>query len=204
MSELDLEAIEKRWGDAPESAEAMHEWLEADAVQLDIPADEIVQRLAEENKVLSELVAHARTDLPALVAEVRSLRHGLWLAKKIISEAKVTGEQYEAMEVECDTLHARVKEVEEWKSKHHAAWTKASDRMGDEYTKLAAERNSLVTRVKRLENVLKIAHALIVRHHDNNVQQGWGVYCSVCHRQDGTEPEMDAIKRVMSEESNHA
>jgi hypothetical protein len=94
--------------------------------------------------------AHARTDVPVLLAKVKRLREVL--------------------------NHALVMLTEE-----------------------SHENDTLRARVKRLENALKIAHALIVRHHDNNVQQSWGVYCPVCHRQDGTEPEMDAIKRSLEE-----
>lgn len=44
---------------------------------------------------------------------------------------------------------------------------------------------------------LETAFGLIVRHHDSSVTHSWGSFCPVCHKQDGTEPEMDEIKNVL-------
>jgi hypothetical protein len=45
----------------------------------------------------------------------------------------------------------------------------------------------------RLADALRTAYGLIFRHHECGVRQELGCYCPVCHREDGTEPEMDQI-----------
>lgn len=49
----------------------------------------------------------------------------------------------------------------------------------------------------QLKKTLEIAYILIVRHHAAHVVQDWGSYCKVCHRADGTEPEIDEIAKAL-------
>ena len=44
---------------------------------------------------------------------------------------------------------------------------------------------------------LRTARELIIRHHDATVIQHAGCFCPVCHRPDGSEPEIDQIHAAL-------
>jgi hypothetical protein len=50
----------------------------------------------------------------------------------------------------------------------------------------------------KLAAALRTAFSLIVRHHKCGVMPDWGGFCQVCHRKDGTEPEMDEIVAALA------
>lgn len=56
------------------------------------------------------------------------------------------------------------------------------------------ELDRLRARVAELEEAIGTAMGLIVRHHEVGVRQVSGCFCPVCHREDGSEPELDAIQ----------
>ena len=47
--------------------------------------------------------------------------------------------------------------------------------------------------IRRLREALRTAQSLVNRHHACHIVQRPGQYCPVCHREDGTEPELDEI-----------
>ena len=46
-------------------------------------------------------------------------------------------------------------------------------------------------------DALIVAHGLIVNHHECSVVQSPGAFCPVCHKKDGSEPEMDKIHATL-------
>ncbi len=48
-----------------------------------------------------------------------------------------------------------------------------------------------------MREALQVARSLIVLHHDCSVRQSAGMFCPVCHHEDGTEPEMDRIHAAL-------
>lgn len=51
--------------------------------------------------------------------------------------------------------------------------------------------------IAELRAALQTAYGLITRHHEAGVRQEAGCFCPVCHREDGTEPEMDQIAAAL-------
>ena len=49
--------------------------------------------------------------------------------------------------------------------------------------------------IRRLREALRTAQSLVNRHHACNIMDKLklGGFCPVCHREDGTEPELDEI-----------
>ena len=48
-----------------------------------------------------------------------------------------------------------------------------------------------------LYTALRVARSLVIRHHDCAVVQSAGCFCPVCHRKDGTEPEIDLMHSAL-------
>ena len=72
----------------------------------------------------------------------------------------------------------------------HYSWEAASKQ-----TDLAKENESL-------RKTINVALGLILKHHKVGVQQELGCFCPVCHHEDGTEPELDAIHKALFSEAN--
>lgn len=63
---------------------------------------------------------------------------------------------------------------------------------------LRRDLNALRASHKKTKDALSRALGLIVRHHEaGRAPLAWGGFCSVCHRKDGTEPEMDQILEAL-------
>ena len=58
---------------------------------------------------------------------------------------------------------------------------------------------SIYNELAKAREALNIARSLIIRHHACHVVQRAGAFCPVCHRDDGTEPEMDQIYDALNE-----
>jgi len=48
---------------------------------------------------------------------------------------------------------------------------------------------------------LRVARSLIIRHHETGIEQHAGAFCPVCHRPDGSEPEIDQIFAALAKVS---
>lgn len=51
---------------------------------------------------------------------------------------------------------------------------------------------------EQVHQALVTARGLLVRHHEyGRTPTPWGGFCSICHREDGTEPEFDQIHAAL-------
>jgi len=103
-------------------------------------------------------------------------------------------------------------ELAEWKSNFEAmekAGAEQAKRADENYVELDKERKKrhyaegkwVMCRkeLAKAREALDIARSLIIRHHACHVVQRAGAFCPVCHRDDGTEPEMDQIYDALKE-----
>lgn len=58
---------------------------------------------------------------------------------------------------------------------------------------VVAEAVALLARFPSIQDALQTAYSLIIRHHEAGIKQEAGCFCPVCHREDGTEPEIDKV-----------
>ncbi len=53
-------------------------------------------------------------------------------------------------------------------------------------------------RIAELEAALKLARSHVISHHAAHLNGGELGWCPVCHKEDGTEPEMDLIDSALN------
>ena len=51
--------------------------------------------------------------------------------------------------------------------------------------------------ISQLRKALTTAYNLVVKHHNCNIVKIAGALCPVCHREDGTEPELEEIAKSL-------
>jgi len=118
----------------------------------------------------ADFIAHARTDLPDALDEIRRLREENRLFRQIVADEKDTTEEYERMEVEIKRLREELTEVHKcWDeniadiSKYQETTDKMREGMEALEREWEAEARELARRATKTESILaELSHGLKV------------------------------------------